>query len=309
MTSGWEYLIKGRSLDASGFAKIDGRFDLRNTHVADPYVVKKMQSPVGEVAFLGGLTNLHDARWLSIDFSGSQLSGLRLIDSQVRNCIFDRCRMHDLRVWSTAFSNVSFRDANLRDAVLGGTSENDSRRNTFHNVDFTGADMRGSIYGAAEFVSCKFDHARLDKVDFHSSAFTDCSFAGALHDVMFNRVEFGYERFPPNEMRRVDFRCSSLHYCEFRGLDLDEVLFPQDDDHIVIDDFPATLDRLLAAFRGRSDLQSRILITKFEHHKQWLGPRQRVGILNKQDLQRVVGEHNLRTVLQIIGTARRPPVA
>jgi hypothetical protein len=32
-------------------------------------------------------------------------------------------------------------------------------------VDFTAADMRGTIYGAAEFLRCKFNHARLNKVD------------------------------------------------------------------------------------------------------------------------------------------------
>jgi uncharacterized protein YjbI with pentapeptide repeats len=308
MSTAWEQLIRGRPLDDLGIAKIDGRLDLRNIHVADPYPVKKMASPVGEVTFLGGITDLKNARWLSIDFSGSQLSGLRLSDSEVQNCLFDRCRMHDLRVWRTAFSNVSFRGADLREAVLGGTSESNTKRNSFHNVDFTGADMRRSIYSAAEFVNCRFDHARLEKVDFESSAFTDCSFAGEMDEVIFNRVGFRCERFPPNEMKRVDFRRAKLHYCEFRGLDLDDVLFPEDDNHIVIDGYPEVLDRLLAFFRGRFDLPSQKLVGKFEHHKRWLGSRQRVGILNGQDLRGAVGGDHLRTVLEIIGAARRPPV-
>ena len=43
--------------------------------------------------------------------------------------------MDDLRVWRTDFTNVSFRSADLRGAVLGGTSQKDSRRNSFHDVD------------------------------------------------------------------------------------------------------------------------------------------------------------------------------
>jgi hypothetical protein len=107
--------------------------------------------------------------------------------------------------------------------------------------------------------------------------FTDCSFEGELSGVLFYRTGFRGERFPPNEMKRVDFRRAKLPWTEFRGLDLDEVFFPEDDDHIVIDRYPETLDRLLAHFCGRSDMGSRRLATRFEHRKKWLGPHQRVG--------------------------------
>jgi Pentapeptide repeats (9 copies) len=190
---------------------------------------------------------------------------------------------------------------------LGGTSDNDNRRNTFHDVDFTAADMRGSIYGAVEFLRCKFNHAKLVKVDFQSSAFTDCSFEGELRDVLFYRRGFDCERFPPNEMKRVDFRRARLRGSEFRGLDLDEVFFPQDEDHIVVKDYPQTLDRLLAYFGGRSDMGSQRLATRFEHEKQWLGPRQRVGVLSKHDLIASGGEEGLNTVMKIIGPAGRRP--
>jgi uncharacterized protein YjbI with pentapeptide repeats len=217
--------------------------------------------------------------------------------------------MSDLRVWSTSFANVSFRSADLCGAVLGGTSDNDSRRNTFHDVDFTAADMRGSIYGAAEFVRCKFNHAKLDKVDFQSSAFTDCSFEGELRDVLFYHRGFDCERFPPNEMKRVDLRRAKLRGSEFRGLDLDEVSFPEDEDHIVVEDYPQILDRLLAHFGERPDMGSRGLTARFKHKKQWLGPRQRVGVLNKRDLITSGGEEGFRTVMTIIGPAWRRPAS
>jgi uncharacterized protein YjbI with pentapeptide repeats len=174
-------------------------------------------------------------------------------------------------------------------------------------VDFTGADMRGTMYGAAEFLRCKFNRAKLKKVDFQSSTFTDCSFEGELRGVLFYRTGFRCERFPPNEMKRVDLRRAKLRWSEFRRLDLDEVLFPEDDDHIVVESFPETLERLLAYFRGRSDFGSRKLTARFELDKKWLGSRQRIGVLNKQDLMESVGEEGLETVLQIIGSARRRP--
>jgi uncharacterized protein YjbI with pentapeptide repeats len=301
----WQKLIHGKPFDAVGIPTIGGRLDLRNLHVPEPHAVERLRMPRMDVTVLGGITSIKGVSWQSIDFSGSRLPGLRFLDCQIRNCVFDRCGLGDLRVWRTNFTNVSFRSADLRDAMLGGTREKDDRRVTFHDVDFSSADMRGTMYGAAEFLRCKFNRAKLVKVDFQSSAFTDCSFEGELRDVLFYRKGFDCERFPPNEMKRVDLRRAKLRGTAFKGLDLDEVLFPEDEDHIVVDDFPHTLDRLLAYFGARSDLGSRMLTAGFKHDKKWLGPRQRVGVLNKHDLIESGGEEGLNTVMKIIGPAWR----
>jgi uncharacterized protein YjbI with pentapeptide repeats len=301
----WRQLIQGKPFDAVGNPTIDGRLDLRNLHIPAPRAVETLRMPRLDVTVLDGITSIEGVSWQSIDFSGSQLPGLRFMDCQLRNCVFDRCGLDDLRVWRTAFTNVSFRSADLRGAVLGGTSDNDSRRNTFHDVDFTSADMRGSIYGAAEFLRCKFNRAKLVKVDFQSSAFTDCSFEGELRGVLFYRKGFDCERFPPNEMKRVDLRRAKLRWTEFKGLDLDDVLFPEDEDHIIVDDFPQTLDRLLAYFGARSDMGSQRLAVCFEHDKKWLGSRQEVGVLNKRDLIESGGEEGFESVMKIIGPAWR----
>jgi uncharacterized protein YjbI with pentapeptide repeats len=301
----WEQLIHGKSLSDAGVPKIDGRFDLRNLDVPEPYAAETVRTPLADVTVLGGLTSIQSASWRSLDFSSSNLPGLRFLDCRIENCIFDRCRMDDLRVWNTKFSNVTFRSADLRGAVLGGVGSRG--KNIFCDVDFTAADMRGTIYKAAEFVGCKFNHAKLNKVDFQSSTFTDCSFEGELREVLFYRRGFEGERFPPNEMKRVDFSRAKLRWSEFRGLDLDEVAFPADEDHIVIDDFPEMLDRLLSFFRGRPDRGSRRLSAIFELEKKWLGSRQRVGVLNKHDLLEMAGEDGLRSVMKITEPARRVP--
>jgi fluoroquinolone resistance protein len=303
----WQQLVRGKLFDAAGIPAIHGRLDLRNLHVAEPRAVETLRMPRMDVTVLDGITSIEGVTWQSIDFTDSQLPGLRFSDCQIRNCIFDRCRLDDMRVWSTDFASVSFRFTDLRGTVLGGTTDNDNRRNTFHDCDFTAADMRGSIYGAAEFLRCKFNRAKLDKVDFQSSAFVDCSFEGELRDVVFCRKGFDCERFPPNEMKRVGLRRAKLRGTTFMGLDLDEVLFPEDEDHIVVDDFPQILDLLLAHFGRRSDIGSRVLVAGFKHDKKWLGPRQKVGVLNKHDLLESGGEDGLETVLKIIGPARRRP--
>ncbi len=301
----WQRLIRGQPLGDTGAAKIDGRFDSRNLHIAEPYGLETIRTPLADVTVLGGITSVKGASWESVDFSSSRLPGLRFLDCQIRNCVFDRCRMKDLRVWRTDFADVSFRSADLRGAMLGGTSENDNRRVTFHDVDFTGADMRGTMYAAAEFLRCKFNHAKLNKIDFQSSTFTDCTFEGEVRDVLFYRWGFRGQRFPANEMNRVDFRRAKLRWSEFRNLDLDRVFFPEDDEHIVLENYPETLDRMLAYFRGRPDLGSRALAAVFDHRKQWLGSRQRVGVLNIRDLIETGGEDGLQAVMRMIGSVRR----
>jgi uncharacterized protein YjbI with pentapeptide repeats len=294
----WERLIHGGLLDRAEVPKIDGRIDVRNLHVAEPHAIKKMRTNIADVTFLGGVTSIEDAIWRSIDFSSSQLPGLRFLSCQIDDCVFDHCRMRDLRVWGTKFSNVSFRSADLRGGSLGGVDRDE--RTSFRNVDFTAADLRDIGCNAAEFVGCNFTHAKLDKVDFQSSTFTDCTFEGELREVLFYRRGFKGEQFPPNEMTRVDLRRAKLRWSQFRGLDLNDVLFPSDEDHIVIKDFPEALDRLLAFFRGRSDLASRCLFGYFESDQKWLGSRQRVGVLSKHDLMEMAGEEGLRTVMKII---------
>jgi uncharacterized protein YjbI with pentapeptide repeats len=298
----WQQLIHGTPIDRGGLSKIDGRLDARNLQIAPPYVTKTMTTPRWNVTFLGGITTIQGADWRSIDFSGSRMPNLRLIDCHIEDCAFDKCRMQDLRAWGTEFSGVTFRSADLRHASLGGVNE--GKRNSFRNVDFTKTDLRGAGFTAAIFLGCKFIHTKLDKIDFQSSSFEDCVFEGELREVQFYRTGFGAEEYPPNKMTRVDFRKAKLRWSEFRGLDLDDVFFPEDDDHIIVTNFPETLDRLLAYFRGRADLGSRKLFGSFEMDQKWLGSRQKVGVFNKRDLIEMAGEEGLRAVMNIIESVR-----
>jgi uncharacterized protein YjbI with pentapeptide repeats len=153
----WDALVHGRPLGGAGVPKIDGRLDLRDLRVAEPFAVETTRTQLADVTALGGITSVRSVSWHSIDFSGSLLPGLRFLDCQIHNCVFDRCRMSDLRVWRTDFADVSFRSANLRGAVLGGTSEAfafDARSDQFRivAVPFIGMDdLRDAIVIASNF--------------------------------------------------------------------------------------------------------------------------------------------------------------
>jgi hypothetical protein len=57
----WGRLVRGRPLSDAGVARIDGRLDLRNLHVAEPHAVKTVRTPLADVTVLGGITSIEGA--------------------------------------------------------------------------------------------------------------------------------------------------------------------------------------------------------------------------------------------------------
>lgn len=293
-----EHLIAGRPLEGLGLARKDGRLDLGGLTVPDPSVGPVVRTRLADVATLEHVIMLRGVAWSGLDFSGARLNGLRFVDCVLRDCVFDRASCKDWRMWSTTISDTRFTAANLRGSLLGGVQ--DGRRGGFHGVDFTQADLRGTIYKATEFVDCTFRDTRLDKVEFNTSTFTDCRFEGVLREVIFDRTGFQGEAFPPNEMTRVDLSRATLRWVGFRGLDLATVRFPEDDRHVIVSDYRATLDRLIQAFGGPTDLSSRRLATYFKHHLKWAGAHQSRGVISKDDVLEMAGPDGLAQVLAVI---------
>ncbi|MHB1530024.1 MAG: pentapeptide repeat-containing protein [Acidiferrobacteraceae bacterium] len=296
-------LLQGGSLNGLGLATTpEGRRDLRGLTVPEPSVGKMTRTAIADVAELRDVRVLRGVTWKGLDLSGARLNGLRFFDCVIEDCIFDRCTAHDWRIWSTAFSDTRFVSADLRNSALGGVQE--GRRNTFHQVDFTRADLRGTMYKAAEFIGCTFKDTRLDKVNFQTSTFTDCRFEGELREVLFYRTGFEGEAFPTNEMTNVDLTRAKLRWVAFRGLDLETVRFPEDG-LVVTTDYKGTLDRLIQEFSGKPDLSSRKLATIFEMDRKWAGAHQRRGVFSTHDLLEMAGPEGLARVREIIEQGAR----
>ncbi len=292
-------LIRGEPLDGLGLHLKDGRIDLSGLVVPEPVARRTIRTAIADVVQLNVIT-VRGAAWRRLDFTGSRLNGLRLFDCGLSDCVFDKSSCQGWRIWSTTITDTSFRSTDLRGSALGAVQE--GKRNVFRNVDFAGADLRQSSYVATEFTGCTFKHTRLNKVDFQTSAFTNCEFTGELQEVLFYRRGFKGEAFPPNEMDNVSFAGAKLRWVEFRGLDMTNVLFPQDDDHIIVDDYPSTVERLVGTFEGKDDLASRRLAVIFRMKRKWAGAGQRRGVLNKNDLLELGGEEGLRRVLDALAS-------
>ena len=296
----WKRLAQGKPLDGLGLGVRDGRLDLSGLLAPEPTIVRTVRTPLADVSALDGITVLNHIKWESLDFSSSRLNGLRFQNCKISNCVFDECGCRDWRLWRTTVLNSTFISADMRKSALGGVQEH--WVNTFQKVDFTRTDLRQTAYVSARFNNCLFKNTRLNKVNFQGSAFTDCSFEGELREVCFNQRAFGATALPPNEMLRIDFTRASLRSVEFRNLDLNEVCFPTDPDHVLLNDYPQSLERLLQGLRGRTELASRKLAAYLGAYRKWAGPRQRQGVLNKNDLLEVGGEDGLRIVLKMIET-------
>jgi uncharacterized protein YjbI with pentapeptide repeats len=302
----WRRLCSGISLDGLGLPTIRGRTDLRTLAAPEPVATSRFATANAKITRLGGLTIVRGGRWNGLDFSGAPLNGLRFFDCTIEDCVFDRAACADWRMWGTAVSRTSFRSTNLRNSALGGI-DNGGKRNSFDSVDFSEADLRETIYVSADMFRCRFSRAKLTKIDFQGTVFVDCVFEGKMDEVQFYRHSLRDGRaFPPNEMRNVDLRGARLSCVEFRNLDMDTVLWPEGDDHFVIQDFPQTLDRLLATWGTRSDVRSKQLAAWFGISRKWVAATQKVGVISKADLIEAGGPEAVADFLRILG--ERPPI-
>src|SRR5579885_3563845 len=277
----WDRLLAGKPLEGLELETRDGRIDVRGLELPEPTVLRRFQyQGISIAATDAGI--VHGVKWRNLDFSESKLAGLRLMRGLVENCRFDDCNLQGVRIWATSFRNVSFKGANLRGSSLGGAYE--GVRTTFLDVDFSEANLSDTSYTAAGFERCTFRNAKLTKIDFQSSTFQDCLFEGELNDVLFYRQGFEGEQFPPNEMVNVDFRRARLKHVGFRGLVLDRVQLPEDDDHIVLKNFASTLDQMTATFQKEGDALAKKLVALIDIRRKWAIPNQVQGYISIPDL-------------------------
>lgn len=294
----WERLSKGRTLDDLPIPMHAGRRDLRGLKVPEKPAARKFSLSFGAHARANSGRSFERSTWEALDFTGSHLVDLQFSMMTVDNCLFDRCKLQNLRVWASTFSDCSFFSANLRNAALGAVVGD--TRNSFLRVDFSRADMAGTVYTAAAFEGCSFKFSKLSGVDFQSSTFKDCVFEGELKDVLFYRYGFKGEQFPPNEMINVDLRRAKLRDVAFRGLTLEHVLLPEDQEHVVIEDYASALRQTIPLLREDADETARRVIAFLEMESEWLPQARTRAVINLEDLEETAGREGVDRLLRLL---------
>jgi uncharacterized protein YjbI with pentapeptide repeats len=235
--------------------------------------------------------------WQGRDLSGQSLLSLRFFDSLIEDCTFDGAKLQDLRMWGTTIRRCSFRKTDLRGSALG--SVDGAKRNVLEDLSFIETDLRGTVYQSADITRCTFVRCKLKKVDFQGSVFTHCTFEGDLDEVLFYRHGFRGEAFPPNEMRGVDFSNALFTNVEFRKLDMADVRWPTEEDHLVVTDYVANLERAIAeldTFSGDAARRTRAILA---HKLKWAGPAQQTGVIRLRDLRSLASPEVMDRLLEL----------
>jgi len=272
-------LLAGEPLDDLPLSHHQGRVDLRGIVAPPPDRLRAHDHKGWLVQELGGLVAFQRVQLTNLDMGGGRLNDLRFFHTTITNCRFDGAKCQDWRMWAVDVADSTFVKADLRKAVLGAWYQ--GRGDVFRKVDFSGANLGSIVCPAATFIDCDFGDAHVTKVDFQSSGFIRCRFAGLMREVMFYDHGFKTGKPDPNPMEDVDFSDAELRMVEFRRLNLDRVQFPTNSDHLVLSHYRCVLERGLRELQGNSERAG--LRAILEHRLKWAGPHQERGVFNRRD--------------------------
>jgi uncharacterized protein YjbI with pentapeptide repeats len=273
-------LVAGRPLDGLGLDEVGGRVDLRGLPAPTPRRLARFEAAGWFVEELGNLIKFQGAALRRLDLSGAFVDSFRFYGCVIEDCVLDKARCHDWRMWECQVRDTSFRKAGLRDLALGDWSA--GKGNEFHNVDFTQTDFRGSGWATAIFTDCDFSAARLDKLEFKRCGLARCRFAGVMNEVIFEGRVFSAENEDdPNFAEDVDMSGAVLRLVEFRGFNLEAVRLPDDPGLRVIKNYPCVLKNAVAALQGQDDETARVLRAILTKPKRELGHP--LGLFNRDD--------------------------
>jgi uncharacterized protein YjbI with pentapeptide repeats len=263
-----ESLKKGKNLDVLGFLDThNGRWDLRGLPFPEPETGETFQFQTYDMTLLKNVPKFKKASFMDIDFSGARFGHSIWERCIFENVIFDEADFSEFSSWGCRFTRSSFRKANLR-----GSAFLHSRRKptVFSGVDFSHSDMRNIVLDITVFEECDFSHANLTKVDFHGGRLRDCKFAGVLRATRFRGFDSHDKKSLRNRnpMERVDFSGADLRHVAFTdGIDLSSVIFPGDDNHLVL------------CNQREVFLKAREII-----EKEWVGEDRRIALSMMDDI-------------------------
>ncbi|MFF2405996.1 pentapeptide repeat-containing protein [Streptomyces sp. NPDC058092] len=273
-----EAIKEGGDINHMAPGRFNGRLDLRGLHFRG----MEDYAPDVTIAAAQGVS------FTDIDFTGSTIPGLQLSGANVVNCNFDNAKMDGLECRGVIFKNCSFVKSSLRGAQL--SLPLDEKYTTYDSVDFSRAILIGSNCTDAEFNRTTFTNAKLNSVNFRGSNFTDCKFAGLLRNVIFWSSSITGRSVPENIMRNVDFSQSILRDVEFRDIDLEEVVLPSGEPHIVVQQYNCTLARVLERLPMKGEPFTYGLRAYLAAELRFSHPERRVGIWHRKSLGKTSDE-------------------
>jgi uncharacterized protein YjbI with pentapeptide repeats len=264
----FQALAEGR-IHKVGLPSHEGRVDMR---AFDTPPAHRLDSKLDN--------DLRRLRIEDVDFSYSRLPHLRFGDTEFRNCRFDQGDYEGIQFENCRLRECSLVRADLSGAQLGGAA-------TFQRCDFTNASLTTVTAERSTFLDCDFTRARFQHSSWRGSTFPESSFAGEIREAEFYAGEPDYLKKTfkarSNALDGADFSRTKLRETEFHGLDLFNVHFPQDDEHLIVRPYPCFLEKLAKDLSGSDNPALTIMRDHVDKELKGLGPQQVVGIVNLKD--------------------------
>src|SRR2546421_85179 len=210
----------------------DGYIDLRNRKLPTTEPTGRIPTPAGNLEIVRGFAVFRRLHLRRIDLSGS-----RIADSLWLNCRLEDVKLDDADARLIAISGGRLERVSLRRTDLSGSAWGLKGHGgpLVSECGFVESNMAQSAYNHPVFRNCRFD-TFLERVMYDGARFEDCTFAGTLKDVWFDRT---YGDPNPlvgrqvNTMRNVDFSRARMVSVSFKGIDLSQVRLPATG-HVVI---------------------------------------------------------------------------
>lgn len=288
----WSRLLRGKTLDDLGLPKEDNRTVLEGLESPDPLIIKSL--PQFGVNLVNNRLIIENVMWRNLHFKKSRLNHVHFMRVDFSNCIFQESHCKQWGLWYSRISHCAFQKVNLRGAVLGSCY---SKRNEYTDTTFANSDLRDVINLSSRFVGCSFINNNLMKAAM-SSSYIECKFEGELREAEFNWNND--DKDPDIEYTNLDLSKAKLRHTMFRKINLDKIRLPEDDEHVIIYNYKAALDRLIEAMKLKGDVKSRSIAAYFGFHRKWLHPDQTRGYVSREELKEVLGEEDTRMIIEIL---------
>jgi len=208
---------KLENLERSPFSRTeDGLADYRNAPVA-------------------ALRQLEGLLLMDTDFSGADFSKMRLHAVRFANCRFDRADFTGVSEQDSLFDSCSFICTDWRVGHIG-REHSQYRRSVFESPKLA----KTNFYNP-RFEECRFAGA-WKGVDFNTSGFWGCEFAGNFEDIMFRgdylyaseRARYGAPR--DTGLHNTSFTAAELHWVGLAGgCAVDRVEMPRSNNAFICD--------------------------------------------------------------------------
>jgi uncharacterized protein YjbI with pentapeptide repeats len=299
-------LLAGRRPVDVGFDPFEGRVDLRGLVVPEPAELRRWSTMgMGLMALerVSDSINLSIPALARVDFGDGFIPHLHFRGAGLTDCRFDVARLPDLRTRDSTFNRCSFQGADLAGAVLGPGTR-------FESCDFRGARLRAVQADSAAFSGCDFADAELLEDDFNRCQFQGCRFAGLIKEVHLRAESWHVDEVArrlkppdPDGIKNCDFSQARLRSVSFDRLNLKDVRFPDDDEHLALADLRCVLLKLQRQLAGDDSRAARQLSLRVEQQLSALPRSRSHGYLSLADLTESATRSEAETVVNWIREA------